>query len=378
VIVRDSAGLTLVESPGPSTDDDLSWALDSVPRLDIGALDGPPELQLYQVRGAIRLEDGGVAVLNAGTREVRLYGPDGRYLGSMGGQGDGPGELNNPASLHRWAGDSLAVWDVRTRRLTVYGMDGSLGRTLSLPQPEGLGIPAFSHRLANGALATTSMKLSTEGLSTGNVRVPVEVALLSSDGEVLESLGTHPGDETFMQIGEESVSILRVPFARGFAVAPHEIETIVAQTDRLELLYYGADGALARIARVAVPPRLATDADRQAHLEERLASAPEQARPGLRTLLRDHPGPDTLPAFTALKDDAMGNTWVRRFRSPADRGSEQWIVLDAQGAMRGTVALPPGIDVYEIGRDWLLGRWTDALEVEHVRLWRLNGRPAPG
>jgi len=377
-VVRDSAGVTIVESPAPEPGARLGWTLDSVPTLDIGTLDGPPELQLYQVRGAFRLADGGVAVLNAGSREVRLYGADGRHLRSMGGEGDGPGEFNNPGSLHRWADDSLAVWDARARRLTVYGLDGSLGRTLALPQPEGLGLPSFRHRLSNGALVTTSMKLSEDALSSGEVRIPVEVALLSDDGEVSVSLGTFPGDDTFMQIAEESVSILRIPFARGLAVAPHRNQTIVAETGRLELRYFGPGGSTERIARVAVPPRQATDADRQAYLEERLANAAEQARPGLRTLLLDHPGPDTLPAFSALKDDVLGNTWVRLFRSPADTGAEQWIVLDAEGAARGTVALPPGIDVYEIGPDWLLGLWTDELDVEHVRVWRFSGRPAPG
>jgi hypothetical protein len=371
--VRDSAGVTLLESSAPTADDDLGWRLDSVPLVDIGALAGPAELQLYQVRGALRL-DGGLAVLNAGTREVRLYGPDGRYLLAMGREGDGPGEFADPGSLARWSGDSLAVWDRQARRLTVFAADGTFGRTLTFPPPEGLGIPEFSHRLVSGALAVTNVKLSIDGLSTGNVRIPFEVSLLSPEGARLTSLGTYPGEETFIQISPGAVNVIRLPFARGFSVAGHGEETVVAPNHRLELKYYGPDGTLRRIARVAIPPRPTSDADRQAYLEERLANAPEERRAGLRTMIREHPGTDTLPAFDGLVDDRAGNTWVRLFHSPADAEPGRWLVLDDQGALLGTVALPVGIDVYEIGLDWLLGRWTDEFDVEHVRLWRLRGR----
>ena len=89
-------------------------------------------------------------------------------------------------------------------------------------------------------------------------------------------------------------------------------------------------------------------------------------------MAREHPGPDTLPAFDDVIDDALGDTWIQTFRSPADTGPERWIVLGPEGAARGTVLLPSGIDVYEIGEDWILGRWTDDFDVEHVRVWGLD------
>lgn len=377
-VVHDSAGVTIVESPAPGPDDALGWTLDRVPLLDIGTLDGPPEHQLYRVRGALRMADGGVAVLNAGTREIRVYDAEGAHVRSMGGEGGGPGEFTEPGSLTLWPGDSLAVWDSRARRLSIYAIDGTFGRVVTFPPPEGLGIPSFSHRLTSGALAVTNVKLTIDGVSTGNLRVPFEVSLLSPEGDVVASLGTYPGDEMFMDISPGAVSVVRLPFARGFSVSGHGDETIVALNDRIELKVFGPDGTLRRIARVLAPPRPTTDADRQAYLQDRLASAPEERRPGLRTMIQEHPGPDTLPAFDDLTDDRAGNTWVRLFRSPADVGPGRWLVLDDQGALLGTAELPVGIDAYEIGPDWLLGLWTDELDVEHVGLWRLNGRPAPG
>ena len=51
---------------------EVGWTVDSVPLLDIGTLEGPPETQLYRVLDAHLLPDGGVAVLNAGTAEVQF------------------------------------------------------------------------------------------------------------------------------------------------------------------------------------------------------------------------------------------------------------------------------------------------------------------
>ena len=41
--VRDSAGITIVESPALGPAADLGWTVDSVPLLDIGTLEGSPE-----------------------------------------------------------------------------------------------------------------------------------------------------------------------------------------------------------------------------------------------------------------------------------------------------------------------------------------------
>jgi hypothetical protein len=373
--VRDSAGITIVETPALTPEADLAWTVDSVPVLDIGTLEGPPETQLYRVLDAHLLPDGGVAVLNAGTAEVRFYSASGLHRSTFGGEGEGPGEFSRPGALHPWPGDSLAVWDARARRLTLIAPDGSLGRILSLPRGEAQTLAAFSHRLPGGELAVTRFDFMGDVLSTGYRRIPVHVELIDESGVQIADLGSHPGDETFMSVASESVSIVRFAFARGWVVAPHGSETIVAPNDRLELRYYDAVGTLVRIARVEEPPRLTAEADRQAELERRLANAPEQARPGIRAMMREHPGPDTLPAFTDVTDDALGDTWIRTFRSPADTGADRWIVLRPDGGARGVVTLPAGVEVFEIGKDWILGRWTEDLEVEHVRMWRLVRNP---
>ena len=81
--------------------------------------------------------------------------------------------------------------------------------------------------------------------------------------------------------------------------------------------------------------------------------------------------PETLPAYSTIIFDALGNLWVERFRG---RGEEEnrWDVFNAEGHLLGAVDLPVGLLVDQIGEDFVLGRWMDELDVQHVRLYGLT------
>jgi hypothetical protein len=53
----------------------------------------------------------------------------------------------------------------------------------------------------------------------------------------------------------------------------------------------------------------------------------------------------------------------------------RWTIYDPQGAVQARIALPPRFRPYDIGRDWILGQELDDLDVEHIRLYRLQ-KPA--
>jgi hypothetical protein len=372
--VRDSAGITIVENPALSDDTSPAWTVGPSPVVEIGVLDGPEEYQLFRVRDARKLADGRIAVLNAGSQEVRTYGADGTYLATWGGRGEGPGEFLNPASLSWWPGDSVAVWDGRLRRLALFAHDGALGRALTFPAVRDMPTPLFSHVLADGNPVVRMTIFPADGPSDGLTRQPVAVAVVDPDGSLVASLGTHPGREGFMRVTEGSVAIFIMPTYRGAVIEAAGSSSIIGATDRFELEFWAGDGSLTRIVRVATPARLMTDAERSAELERRLAAAPEEARPGIRATFGDIPMRDTLPAFSGVVVDDSRHVWMRPFRLPVDGGPEQWLVLDPEGQALGHITLPEGLTVYEIGADYILGAATDDLGVERVQVWPLRRR----
>ena len=81
--------------------------------------------------------------------------------------------------------------------------------------------------------------------------------------------------------------------------------------------------------------------------------------------------PDSLPSFTDLKMDPLGNTWVA-LPDTAASGAAAWDVLDPQGAYLTTVEVPRGLRVMQVGADFLVGIAQDENDIEHVEVYRLR------
>ena len=116
--VRDSSGIAIVESRGGSWQSGEEWTVAAEPSLVIGVLEGDPEYQLFDVGGAMRLDDGRIVIANAGSLQLRFYDESGAFLHAVGGQGDGPGEFQDIGWLAPLGSDTLATYDYRARRIS--------------------------------------------------------------------------------------------------------------------------------------------------------------------------------------------------------------------------------------------------------------------
>ena len=100
VQVRDSAGVEIVESTGPSWQGGEGWRVDPDPLLRLGVVDGDPAYQFSGIAGLARLEDGTVVVADEGSQEVRFFDAGGKVVAVVGGGGGGPGEFTGLAGLN--------------------------------------------------------------------------------------------------------------------------------------------------------------------------------------------------------------------------------------------------------------------------------------
>ena len=123
---------------------------------------------------------------------------------------------------------------------------------------------------------------------------------------------------------------------------------------------FAADGSLVRIVRRHWDPRTPTPAEYdEFHARTRMARLPEQ------------PPVDSYPAFEEIMTDRDGYLWVREYRMFGE-GAMVWTVFDSEGRIQGLVETPVGLDVFEIGEDYVLGLVEDELGVEYVQLWSLD------
>lgn len=91
-VVRDSAGITIVENSDPAWAPGASWTVDTAALVTIGGDELDPLYDLGQVTGALRLSDGRIVVANGATSEIRWYDGEGQHLATAGRKGQGPGE----------------------------------------------------------------------------------------------------------------------------------------------------------------------------------------------------------------------------------------------------------------------------------------------
>jgi len=384
-IVRDSAGVRIVETEGFTWSEGESWTLSGSPVADIGVVEGAPEYQLYRARSSLRLADGSIVVANGGTGELRWYDATGRYLRSAGGQGDGPGEFQTLSTIRRLGGDSLIAYDARGLRISVFGVDGGFARSTSLEAPNAVLQGVF----ADGSLFVTNSDLrsrmraqlqsGSDDLDLGVTRVTERAFHVAATGKILDTLGQFPGPEGVIDIRTSgnavAMSFAYRPFGRMvmFAVDPRGY--YVGTQDRFEIDVFDPQGRLRTSVRHQVDSIPLTAGDIARYKRQVLADitdANDLRR--RRRELEEAPYPEMMPAYGAIQVDYEGNLWVQQFSYNNDEPS-QWTVFDAAGQCLGTVATPPGLVVHEIGRDYVLGAWQDDMEVEHVRLYTLS-KPA--
>lgn len=371
--VRDSAGVTVVENTSPRWAEEAGWHLSDSPSLDIGVLEGAPEDQLYQVRGAVRLGDGRIAIANGGSHELRFYSPDGEHIESIGREGEGPGEFKSMGSLMSFGGDSLVIWDWNNRRASVFDTAGDFARSFRFEPPRDESAwPYPIAPLADGTLLVDAGRVFMSGeVQSGVSRDSTLYLLYDRDGVLIDSIGRFPGAERFIASSENFMSVTSLAFGRTPAIVPSGQGFYYGSGDSYEIGYYGIDGSLRRLTRKAQPILAVTQADIDLYKEQQLESTTNEGwRQRYERMLADMPYHETMPAISGLEVDAAGNLWVNEYRRPGDE-EPRWSVFDGEGRLLGEVRMPARFSVFEIGPDYVLGRWTDDFDVEHVRVYEL-------
>lgn len=93
--------------------------------LRLGSMMGEGPDSFGEVRDLLLDEEGRIYVLESQAQEIRVFGPDGDWLHTIGRQGEGPGELKNAAAMG-WGPDGiLRVVDYGNGRISDFRPDGT-------------------------------------------------------------------------------------------------------------------------------------------------------------------------------------------------------------------------------------------------------------
>jgi hypothetical protein len=369
-----------VETFGEVGPDGGGWSVATEPILSIGTFQGDSVYQLFRVEGARRLHDGGIAIANAGSGEIRVYDAEGRFVVAHGRKGEGPGEFQQPALVGILGGDTLVVVDNQLRRISlVHPVEGFLGSARLSDDVGGGAYPRgmFADRtIVMGGGFYFSSDGGTQ-LSSGFSRRQTTYQSAGLDGELVTDFGQFPGSEFFMHVQNEGGGAMSM-MARLIPYGKHAMQAVgpdrfyYASGDLWEIQAFDPAGGLRGVIRLDRAPTPVRSEDVDALIQEEIdgASDPSEA-PEIRAGFQEMPVPDAMPAFAGLYADALGYLWVERYRPPGDE-TPVFDILDPEGALVGWAALPSDGEVLEIGPDYILTLDRDELEVEYVRLFNLE------
>jgi len=379
VVVRDSAGIEIVESYEPVWPTGERWTVSEIPLASIGSDDASDDYSLYRVMAALRLPNGNIVIANSGTSQLKFYDSSGVFLRSVGRAGDGPGEFRRMWGAWH-VGDSIFVSDYGPGRVTVYSNEGEFGRAVTLEKAPDTFMVTAVGGFSDGSMLSFEFVIDRNAPPGDGIEYIDSNYLYrrySREGSVLDSLGVFFSRETVREAttitnpttGETGMGMVS-------ATAPFSREgTTVARGDYLyngsggayEIQVFTRDGTLRRLVRRPIPRPAVTEQDMDLFREDWL----EDANDWMKKRVLDLRFPDTKPAYGTFKVDALGNIWVADYSLARKYNTGAWTVFDPEGRMLGVVQIPPAGSVTTIGDDYVMGVWRTELDVEQVRAYRV-------
>ncbi|MCY4398738.1 MAG: 6-bladed beta-propeller [Gemmatimonadetes bacterium] len=359
--VTDSAGIRITTSDAADRDAGAVCSLAEAADTRV-ASPASGEWTLYGIEDLDRMEDGRLVLVNRGSRELLMFGRDGKFLRSVGGSGEGPGEFMDPIELDFVAGDSIVAWDWRSGRLELFGPDGSPGRSVRLDPP----VPNPAGYV--GVIGGEGIAIASHDVRQFDTQlVPQFLQILRYDwgGRLLDTLATLP----YGELG------LLAPGSRRMSRPAFESRGVFSTHGDL---LYTSDGAspevrvhrgerLERIVRWD-PGDLSVRADDgTAYSDARLEGVADDLAPAIRRSLNAFPPKDTFPAVTEIRIDPRGRLWIRTFARPGSTANE-WLGFAETGAFICSLSVPRAFAVFHFDSAAVVGVHKDEMDVESLEV----------
>jgi hypothetical protein len=375
---RDSAGVVIVENSGDPALNGGGWYVATEPSLSIGTIRGEAAYEFDDVRGAHRSRDGTIAVINAGLHDVRIFDSSGVHLRSFGRDGQGPGEFRNMALAGVVGRDTLVIVDVGNDRFSLVHPVAGFVRQAVVSQEVATYLYTAGV-FSDGSVLFAELwdRTEMEGMAEGFNRNPAFYRSCNPDGSPGTDFGRKLGAEYELEFrefdGRPSTRIISIPFGKLPEAAVARDLFFLGEQDNFEIKVHRQTGELIRLIRLDREPEPVTEEYRRLHIEEQIVTygLNENAARRTRRVVLEQPLPSHFPAHDRLVVDGAGFLWVQEYRKPGE-GEAAWLVFDPVGKLVARLNIPEGLNLLEIGLDYLLGVSKDELDVEYVQLFAVN------
>lgn len=331
---------------------------------EIGAPEGSPEYTFFRISDLALGPRGELLVLDGGAKTVAVYDSTGVFLRRFGREGNGPGEFQSPNRI-RIEGDEVVVFDWWQSRVTRFSREGEVLQTDPLPRPSNLHL-SRTYPMADGSIIGVSTFRASPGSPDHEPFVRV---VHLADGDVDTLLSMEPGYVMWRAPEGIPWGVVPDPLGKTGAVAvwgDSMLALVDATEAKLQVVRVGNNGL-----RFLRPVTIPMDTEEVSPEDLALLEAK------LRERSSDVPTRIELIPPTAVSDltgksffDDTGSVWVET-RSGEDQ-SRRWMVIARSPGQSRWISVPGNLEIMLVAGRMAYGVWKDELEVETVRIYRLN------
>jgi hypothetical protein len=355
-----------------------------VPVLRIGSVDGQHDA-LSQIGGLVVGPNGRIYISQPRARQIKVFDSAGRFVRTIGRDGEGPGEFRWPNQIG-WHADSLAVFDATLRRVSLFDSTGTLLRDQTIITPPlglHLGSSGPTAILDNGTLLVPALYI-LEDVAAGLVSSRPFV-LVSGSGEIIDTVAVLPVRAVFVikrgnssYQGEQPFTrrpLVRMgPLGRHLHIIEFPVESDGKAVVRVTKLTSSADTVYSRsysFPKIPIPGSIRDSVyDAVANALSRGDSPLFTRAAGEREARDKVEIPAYYPPADAAFADEDGRLWLR-VGVPVEAMS-LWEILGPTGERMGQVRVPAGADLrYGRGENVWGIEW-DELDVPYVVRYRVR------
>lgn len=355
------------------------------PTVTIGVLDGSSNYQFEFLSGAWKTSDGTIIVADRGQTSLLFYDERGTFVRRVGRQGAGPGEMRYMGQAFPYRGDSIAVFDLGMRQISVFDANGEYARSFTsrvtyTRKPNYL--PSQSCCQITGAFADGSFLVHPPDeipTQPGPPRLStLSLLRLTADGEGPDTIGTfesrlfaHDGSAPNGIRGYETV----LPF-----LYSHFPDAVVGGNAQDNVLIFTPLGHVGSdTVRLGPPPPEMTDdirSRRETLIREDYARRPQFYEGGIDRMM-EGTYPARVPAFSHVLVDDENRIWVgdwsvHESAYQSDPAGKRYHIHNRSGHAIASIVLPPGARLTWAGRNEIITVEHDSLDVQYVRVYSIS------